>query len=135
MITETGRIARVTRVAFAVHLVVAVIFGLALLIIPMTFGEWFGYPMVADLLPPLRAFGAMLLGFGGLSSVFGLMARRWEQVEYIVRCEVAYLAFQTLVFAISALSGSGPAVANWVFAGLSAVLLALFLASFIMPHE
>ena len=132
---ESGRIKNVVRIAFAVHLAFAVLIGLALLIIPVEFGKWFGYPVVAELVPPLRAFGAMLLGFGGLSSVFGLMARRWEQVDYIVRCEVAYLAFQMIVFVISALSRTGPAAANWIFAGVSAVLLALFLAAFIVPHE
>jgi hypothetical protein len=44
------------------------------------------------------------------------------------RGELAYLAVQTLVFAASALTGSGPAMGNWIFALVSAVLFAVFAA-------
>ena len=131
----TGSISSVARIAFAVHLIVAVLIGIALLVFPVTFGGWFGYPVAPELAPALRAFGAMLLGFGGLSSGFGLTAQRWEQVDYIVRCEIAYLSFQTVVFVVSAIMRSGPVGSNWAFAGISLVLLGLFVAAFVKPHE
>jgi len=120
----------IARITFAVHLVVAVIFGLMLLLIPMTLGEWLDYPFVPEIQPVLRAFGAMILGFGGLTSLYGLLAKSWERVAYIVHGEVTYLALQTLVFLISTLSGVGPALAGWLLTIISAVLLVLFLATF-----
>jgi hypothetical protein len=51
-------------------------------------------------------------------------------VDYIVRGETAFLALLTLVFLLPALTGVGPALENWVFAVVSAVMLALFAAAF-----
>jgi len=120
----------IARVTFLIHLIVAVILGLGLLIIPFTVGGWFGYPEAAGLAPIVRAFGAMLLGFGGLTSLYGLMAKRWERVAYIVHGEITYLAIQTLVFVVSAIAGVGPAMGNWINAIISVVLLALFVLTF-----
>jgi len=118
-------------VTFLVHLIVAVIFGLGLLIIPFTLGGWLGYPEAPDLAPIVRAFGAMILGFGGLTSLYGLMAKSWGRVAYIVHGEITYLAIQTLVFAVSAIAGNGPAMGNWINAVVSAVLVVLFALTFI----
>jgi len=120
----------IARVTFIVHLIVAVVLGVLLLVIPSTFGSWFGYPDVPDLQPPIRALGAVLLGFGGLTSLYGVLTRSWERVDYIVRGEIVYLALQLIVFIVSAAIGSGPLLANVVFAVVSAVLLALFVATF-----
>ena len=122
----------IARVTFIVHFIVAVLIGLAFLLIPATYLKWFGYPAIpVDLQPPIRAFGAMILGFGGLTSLYGVLAKNWERVDYIVRGEALYLALQTLVFAISAIMGKGPALGNWLFAVLSVVLFALFAATFV----
>jgi hypothetical protein len=119
------------RLTFAVHLIVAVVIGALLLIIPMTFGTWFGYPKVVALTPVVRSFGALLLGFGGLTSFYARRATAWSSVDYIVRGEFLYLVLQTLVFLISALTGTGPALGNWVFTVVSAVLAALFAATWV----
>jgi hypothetical protein len=117
------------RTTFTLHLVVAIVIGLALLIAPLAFGAFFGYPRDAEMAPVVRALGAMMLGFGGLTSFYGMRASSWAQVDFVVRGEIAYLALQTLVFAGSAIAGNGPAFGNWAFAGLSAVLCALFAAT------
>src|SRR5512136_60202 len=118
------------RVAFAVHVIAAMLVGLPLLADPLEFGATFVYLAIPESQPVLRAFGAMILVFGGLTSVYGLRSPTWQHVDYIVRGEMAYLAVQTLVFALSALVRVGPTWGNWIFATLSAVLFLLFAATF-----
>jgi hypothetical protein len=118
------------RTTFVIHVVVAVCVGLPLLVAPLAFGALFGYPGEPGLVPVLRAFGAMLLVFGGLTSFYGTRAPTWAHVDFIVRGEMGYLGVQTLVFAASALSGVGPALGNWAFVVCSGVLFVLFAATF-----
>ena len=124
------RLSGIGRVTFALHAVAAVALGLSLLADPLELGARFGYLALPESQPVLRAFGAMLLAFGGLTSFYGMRAPTWQHVDYIVRGEMAFLAVQTLVFVLSALSGVGPLLGNWIFAALSAVLFLLFAATF-----
>ena len=119
----------IARTTFMIHTVVAVCVGLPLLVAPFAFGGMFGYPSAPGLEPVLRSFGAIILGFGGLTSVYGLRAHAWEQVDSVIHGEIAYLAVQTVVFVLSAVTGVGPALGNWLFALVSAVLLVLFAKS------
>lgn len=121
----------IARVTFIIHFIVALVIGVLLLFIPATFGGWFGYPETPDLIPVIRAFGAILLGLGAGTSLCGIFAGRWEPVEYVVRGEIAYLALQTIVFVVSAIIGSGPLVGNIVFAVISIILLVLFIISWV----
>ena len=127
---QTRSLPTIIRVTFIVHLIVAVLTGLGLLIIPETTGGWFGYPFVPELAPVVRSFGAIILGFGGLTSLYGYLSKSWERVDYIVRGEITYLAIQTIVYLVSALTGVGPALGNWFFTVVSAVLLGLFVAAY-----
>lgn len=120
----------IVRVVFLIHLIVAILIGLGLLLIPTTVGSWFGYPPAADLEPVVRGYGAMILGMGALTSLYGVLARRWEPIKYIVHGEVTFLALQTIVYVVSAVLGRGPAFGNWFFGILSAVLLVLFVIAF-----
>jgi hypothetical protein len=129
--SQTKTLPTIVRVAFLVHLIVAVIIGLGLLVIPDTVGGWFGFPAAGDLAPLVRAYGAMVVGFGGLTSLYGYLAKRWEQVAYIVHGEITFLALQTIIYIWSALSGVGPALGDWMIAILSAILLALFALAFV----
>jgi hypothetical protein len=52
-------------------------------------------------------------------------------VEYIVRGEIVYLILQVVVIVLSAVSGTGPPLENWLFALVSAGLLALFVATYV----
>jgi len=124
--THYPTLSRWARAVFALHLILAVAIGAALLAAPAAFCGWFGYTVTPETEPLLCAFGALLIGAGGLTSLFGLFARTWEQVDYIVRAEILYLALQTAIFVVSALTGRGPVPANWLFAALSGVLLVLF---------
>jgi len=118
------------RTTFVIHTIIAVAMGLPLLAAPLWFGALFGWASQPELQPVLRAFGAMFLGLGGLTSFYASRAPTWAHVDYIVRGEMAYLAVQTLVFVLSAFSGIGPALGNWLFAAVSAVLFALFAATY-----
>jgi hypothetical protein len=118
------------RTTFIIHTIVAVAVGLPLLAAPLWFGALFGWASQPELQPVLRAFGALMLLLGGLTSFYGIRAPNWAHVEYIVRGERAYLAVQTLVFVLSAVAGIGPAMGNWLFAAVSAVLFALFAATY-----
>ncbi|MCS7260561.1 MAG: hypothetical protein NZ765_07245 [Anaerolineae bacterium] len=121
----------IARVTFIIHFIVALVIGVLLLFIPATFGGWFGYPEIPDLIPVIRALGAILLGLGAGTSLCGIFASRWESVEYVVRGEIAYLALQTIVFVVSAIIGSGPLIGNIVFAVISVILLVLFIISWV----
>jgi hypothetical protein len=118
------------RTTFVIHTIIAVAMGLPLLAAPLWFGALFGWTSQPELQPVLRAFGAMFLGLGGLTSFNASRAPTWAHVDYIVRGEMAYLAVQTLVFVLSAVAGIGPAMGNWLFAAVSAVLFALFAATY-----
>jgi hypothetical protein len=121
----------IARVTFAIHAIVATVIGVLLLVIPETFGSWFGYTSCPDVVPPLRAFGAVLLGLGAVTSIYGVTARAWERVDLIVRAEITTTALMTIVFIVSAILGSGPMLGNIVFAVVSAILLALFVATWV----
>ncbi len=118
------------RTTFLIHTIVAVAVGLPLLVAPLWFGALFGWVSPPELQPVLRAFGAMFLGLGGLTSFQALRASTWGQAEIVVRAEMAYLALQGLVFGLAALTGVGPAFGNWLFFACSAVLFVLFAATF-----
>jgi hypothetical protein len=118
------------RTTFIIHTIVAVAVGLPLLAAPLWFGALFGWASQPELQPVLRAFGALMLLLGGLTSFYGIRAPTWAHVDFIVRGERAYLAVQTLVFVLSAFAGVGPALGNWLFAAVSAVLFVLFAVTF-----
>jgi|GEM_PF-2117551 len=121
----------IARVTFIIHFIVALVIGVLLLFIPITFGSWFGYPESPGVEAVIRAFGAILLGLGAGTSLCGIFASRWEPVEYVVRGEIAYLVLQTIVFVVSAIIGSGPVLGNVVFAIISVILLVLFIISWV----
>jgi len=118
------------RTTFIIHTIVAVAVGLPLLVAPLWFGALFGWASQPELQPVLRAFGALMLLLGGLTSFYGIRAPSWAHVDFIVRGERAYLAVQTLVFALAAVGGIGPALGNWLFAAVSVGLFVLFAATF-----
>jgi hypothetical protein len=59
------------------------------------------------------------------------MTNRWERVDYVVRGEITYLALATAVFLISALLGRGAPQGNWILTAVAAVLLALFVLTWL----
>ncbi|MHB1319148.1 MAG: hypothetical protein ACYCYF_11065 [Anaerolineae bacterium] len=117
------------RFTFWVHLLVAVVLGLGLLVVPDMTADWFGFGETGEWLPVLRSFGALLLGFGAFTSYLGTRARSWEQVDFIVRAEIVYLALAVVVWLFSVVQGVGPAMANTLNLMICLVLLILFLVS------
>ena len=127
---EIKGIPAIGRVTFTVHLIVAVVVGLPLLIMPTAFGSWFGYPAAPpELEVVFRSFGALLLFFGGGTSLYGITSKSWERMVCIVRAEIVYLAVQSLLFLYAALSGGGDIVGNWNFAVVSVVVCVLFIVT------
>lgn len=97
---------------------------------PTAFGSWFGYPTAPpELEVVFRSFGALLLFFGGGTSLYGITSTSWERMVYIVRAEIVYLAVQSLLFLYAALSGGGDIVGNWIFAFVSIVVCVLFIVT------
>jgi len=126
---KTPSLPSIARVTFGIDAIVATVIGALLLVIPDAFGGWFGYASCPDVVPPLRAFGAMFLGLGSVTSIYGVTARAWERVDIIVRAEITTTALMTIVFIVSAILGSGPPLGNVIFAVVSVILLALFVAT------
>jgi hypothetical protein len=125
----------IARVTFGIHAVVATVIGALLLVIPEAFGGWFGYASCPDVVPPLRAFGAVLLGLGAVTSIYGVTARSWVRIDLIVRAEITTTALMTIVFVVSAILGSGPLLGNVLFAIVSAILLVLFVVTWMARPE
>src|SRR5512137_2467594 len=96
------------RTTFIIHTIVALAVGIPLLAAPLWFGALFGWASQPELQPVLRAFGAMFLGLGGLTSFYAIRASTWAQADIIVRGEMAYLALQGLLFPSSAFAGVVP---------------------------
>jgi hypothetical protein len=120
------------RVTFLVHLVIAAVTGFGLLLAPSEFGALFGWPASPiEVLPIFRNFGAVMLGLGAVTSLYGLMTKSWDRVDYIVRAEISFLALQFLVFLIALLMGTGPAAGNLVFTLVALVLLVLFILTWV----
>lgn len=117
------------RFTFWVHLIVAVVMGLGILVFTDVTAEWFGYGDTGEWLPVLRSFGALLLGFGGFTSYLGARAKSWDQVDYIVRAEIVYLALAVVVWLVNLVQGVGPALASTINLIICLVLLILFLLS------
>ena len=115
------------RFTFWVHFVVAVVLGLGLLVFPTLLAEWFGYRESVEWAPVVRSYGAMILGFGGLTSYLGARARSWDQVDFIVRGEIVYLALAVAVFLINLIQEIGPAIVNAANLIVCLVLIVLFL--------
>ncbi len=118
----------IARWTFIIHLIVAILLGVSLLLFPSS-GTMLGYPDEPDLMPVVSGLGAIILGFGGLTSFYGARAKRWGSVDYIVRGEMLYLAIQTVVYIVALVQGAGPVLGNVVFLIVTAVLLALFCLS------
>jgi hypothetical protein len=117
------------RVTFVVHFLTALVFGLGLLLVPNSLGPRVGFsntPTPLELDAVLRAFGAMILGFGGLTSLYGILSKSWERVDYIVRGEITYCVLAVAVFFVSGVLGRGAALGNWTLTGVFLVLLGLF---------
>lgn len=107
---------------FLAHFVVGLIFGLAYLLIPQTYGSILKWPVPDPLV--YRLLGAALLGFA-TSSILAYRETDWEKVIIVVRMEIVWLALGVLVMLYGMLFAGMPAT-GW----LNTLLLAAFLVAF-----
>ena len=128
---QPKRLPSIARIAFLVHLIVAVVLGVVMVVQPTRSLGWFGYPMLPDLKPVIRALGLIILALGGVTSMYGYLAASWERVAYIVHAEIAYLGLQTIMFVVSLGIGNGPVLGNGLFSALSAVMAGLFVVAYL----
>ena len=86
------------KTTFLIHAIVALVFGIALYVIPGTFLGWVGWKAFDGNMS--RAFAAALLALA-VSSWFGYRAARWEEVRIVVQMEIAF----TVLGAVAGLYG------------------------------
>jgi len=122
---------RFARITFLVHLIVAILFGLWLLIAPESVSAVFVLEANAQTLAVLRASGGMMLGLGAVTSSCCLFAKSWRQVTYIIYAEVVYLLLQCGVGMASLVMGQGTVLFNLTLIVLSAGLLTLFVMAWL----
>ena len=87
MSSESKSINSLLKYTFLLHAVVAVVFGLPLLIIPGASLDLLGWTPQDPLVS--RMLGAAILGFGW-SSIRGFISRDWSQVRIIVEAEAIF---------------------------------------------
>jgi len=110
------------KTTFLVHFIVALIFGLGFLLIPITVGNLYGLKIQET--EVWRLLGAAMLGFAA-SSWFAYKATHWESVRIVVLAEIVWTILGTLVMLYALLFAGFPAL-GW----LNAIILAGFGAAF-----
>jgi len=109
------------KTTFLVHFIVALIFGLTLLLLPQAW-TLVGFPVRE--VPPYRLVGAAMLGFAA-SSWLSYKATVWEKVKIVVQMEIVWTVLAALVFLWGILFAALP-----VFGWVGFVLMVGFAAAF-----
>jgi hypothetical protein len=110
------------RITFLAHFIVALIFGLAFLLLPGQTGSLYGMQIPqADI---YRLLGAALLGYAA-SSWLCYQESNWESVRIVVFTEILWTLLGTLVM-LNALLLSGFPALGWI----NALIFAAFCAAF-----
>ena len=110
------------KTTFLIHFIVALLFGLGFLLIPVAVGNVYGL----DVQEPdiYRLLGAAMLGFA-VSSWLAYKETNWESVRIVVVMELVWTVLGTLVMLYALLIAGFP-VLGW----LNAVILAAFAITF-----
>jgi len=118
-------ISKFLKISFLIDGLVAVIYGLVMLLIPQMHADFFVFPYeeFAD-----RYIGALFLGFG-VGNLFAYRASSWENVEFVVLMNITFLLIGTLIILYSIAVAVLPVMA-YMQVGLSLFLLFLFLYSY-----
>ena len=116
------KISQGLKTTFLVHFIVALLFGLGFLFMPVLVGSWYGLNVQEP--DTYRLLGAAMLGFA-VSSWFAYRATDWESVRILVVMELVWTVLGTLVMLYALLLAGFPAL-GW----LNAVILGAFALAF-----
>lgn len=118
-------ISKFLRMSFLIDGLVAIVYGLVMLLIPDIHANMFGFPYeeFAD-----RFTGSLFLGYG-VGNLLAYRASSWENVEFVVLMNLTFLAIGLLVMLYSIAMALIP-VAGYMQVGLILFLLFLFLYSY-----
>lgn len=110
------------KLTFLIHFIVALLFGLGFLLIPVAVGNIYGLNVQE---PDIyRLLGGAMLGFA-VSSWLSYQATGWESVRIVVVMELVWTILGTLVMLYALLFTGFPAL-GW----LNAIILAAFAIAF-----
>ena len=110
------------KTTFLLHFIVALLFGLGFLFIPVAFGNLYGLNVQEP--ETYRLLGAAMLGFA-VSSWLAYQTTAWESVRIVVVMELVWTVLGTLVL-LYALFFTGFPALGW----LNAIILAAFAIAF-----
>lgn len=102
------------KITFLIHAVVALVFGIAMYLIPGTWAalvNWVPFDSTMT-----RAYGAALLGLA-IKSWLGYRATRWEEVRILIQMEIAFTTLSALGGLYQALVAGAPSF-TWVAIGM-----------------
>ena len=116
------KISQGLKTTFLVHFIVALLFGLSFLFMPVLVGSWYGLNVQEP--DTYRLLGTAMLGFA-VSSWFAYRATDWESVRILVVMELVWTVLGTLVMLYALLLAGFPAL-GW----LNAVILGAFALAF-----
>lgn len=117
-----GQVSSGLRVTLMVHFVFAIIFGLAYLLTPQSFGKLIGWTIEEP--ENIRVLGAAILGYGA-GSWFAYKETAAAKVKIVVQMELVWTIIGTLAILWGLLSGAFPAL-GW----LNAIIMAGFAIAF-----
>ncbi len=118
-------ISKFLKMSFMIDGLVAVVYGLVMLLIPDMHAAAFVFPYeeFAD-----RYIGALFLAFG-VGNLLAYRASSWENVEFVVIMNIAFLSIGVVVILYSIAMVILPVMA-FMQVGLSSFLLILFLYAY-----
>ncbi len=121
-----GSVPRIGRLTFTIHVVVAAVLGVVYFLLVFGGTPPLGVPEIGDSAPVAASLAAMFFGMGAVTSYYGARAKRWEQVDFIVRGEIVYLVLQTLVNIYTFTLPASPVLVSVISLVLSIAFLVLF---------
>jgi hypothetical protein len=110
------------KTTFLVHFIVALLFGLGFLLIPIAVGSIYGLNVQEPEI--YRLLGGAMLGFA-VSSWLSYKATNWDSVRIVVVMEIVWTILGTLVMLYALLIAGFPAL-GWI----NAIIFAAFAIAF-----
>jgi hypothetical protein len=116
---------------FLVHFILAVVFGLVYLLIPVLYGKMVNWPIEDP--PVYRLVGAALIGYGA-SSWFAFKNPFWAKVELVVLGEIVWCVVGSLVM-LWGMFFAGLPVIGWMNTGFLIIFAIGFIHFYIKEKE